>query len=108
MGIVDCVAEQAARHGLERVSAVHLRLGAGAGVVRDSLRFSWEIACAGSVAAGSRLDIEDVPLAVYCERCDQERTLERFILRCPVCQSPTPRILRGRETQVVALEVPDP
>jgi hydrogenase nickel incorporation protein HypA/HybF len=108
MGILDRVSEQAAARGFDRVSAVRLQVGAMAGVVRDSLRFSWELACADTVAAGSRLDIEEIPLAVYCEGCRQEKTLERIVLRCPVCGSPTPRILRGRELQIVSMEVPDP
>jgi hydrogenase nickel incorporation protein HypA/HybF len=108
MGILDSITEQASARGIERVSAVHLRVGALAGVVRDSLRFSWDLACANTVAAGSRLEIEDVPLAVFCEPCGQEKTLERIILRCPACGSPTPRIVRGREMHIVAMEVPDP
>jgi hydrogenase nickel incorporation protein HypA/HybF len=108
MGILDSVAEQAAARGIERVSAVHLRVGAMAGIVRDSLRFSWDLASANTVAAGSRLDIEEVPLAVYCDTCGQEKTLERIILRCPACGSPTPRIVRGRELHIVAMEVPEP
>ena len=107
MGILDSVADQAAKRGIERVSVVTLRVGAMSGVVRDSLRFSWELACADTVAAGSRLEIEDVPLAVFCERCAQEKTLERLILRCPACGGPTPRIVRGREFQLVSMEVPD-
>ncbi len=107
LGILDSISEQAARRGVTRVSAVHLRVGAMAGVVRDSLRFSWELACENTVAAGSRLDIEDVALAVYCERCAEEKTLDRIVLRCPACGSPTPRIVRGREFHIVAMEVPD-
>jgi hydrogenase nickel incorporation protein HypA/HybF len=107
LGIVDQVSEQAARRGIDRVSVVNLRVGAMAGVVRDSLRFSWDIACENSVAAGSRLEIEDVPLAVYCEACRQEKLPGRLILRCPDCGQSTPRIVRGREFQLVSMEVPD-
>ncbi|MGB8266651.1 MAG: hydrogenase maturation nickel metallochaperone HypA [Candidatus Velthaea sp.] len=108
MGILERVTDQAAQRGIDRVSAVHLRVGAMAGVACDSLRFSWELACANTVAAGSQLAIEEVPLVVYCEQCGQERTLERIILRCPECGLPAPHIVRGRELHIVAMEVPDP
>lgn len=108
MGILESVGAQAARRGIERVSAVHLRVGAMAGIARDALHFSWELASAETVAAGSRLEIEEVPLAAYCPACKQEKTLEHFILRCPDCGAQTPQILRGRELQIVAMEVPDP
>jgi hydrogenase nickel incorporation protein HypA/HybF len=107
MGILDRISEQAAARGITRVSAVQLRVGAMAGVVRDSLRFSWEIACERTVAAGSRLDIEEVPLAVFCESCAEEKTLEQIVLRCPTCGAPTPAIVRGREMQIVSMEVPE-
>jgi hydrogenase nickel incorporation protein HypA/HybF len=41
------------------VEIVHLKLGALAGVVKDALLFSWDLACADTPIAGSRLAIED-------------------------------------------------
>jgi hydrogenase nickel incorporation protein HypA/HybF len=56
-GIVEIASEEAARRGC-RVEAVHLKLGALAGVVRQALEFSWEIACEETPVAGARLEIE--------------------------------------------------
>ena len=42
----------------------------------------------------------------YCPGCAGERTLASpQELSCPVCGTPTPEIVRGRELEVVALEV---
>ena len=54
MSIVEMAEEEAVRRGV-RVSAVHLKLGALAGVVKDALIFSYEIACQGTTLEGSRL-----------------------------------------------------
>ncbi|MDQ6826667.1 MAG: hydrogenase maturation nickel metallochaperone HypA [Candidatus Eremiobacteraeota bacterium] len=108
LSLVDGLTEQAAQRGVRKIEAVHVRIGSMAGVVKDSLLFAWELVCADTVAAGSRLVIEDVPLVVYCTTCQNERTLHGIPdFQCPVCGKPTPEIVRGRELQVVAMEVPN-
>ncbi len=56
--------EEAAQRG-GRVTAVHLKLGALSGVVKDALLFSYEIACQGSCLEGSRLEIEELPVIAF-------------------------------------------
>ena len=53
--IAELATEEAARAGATNVSAVHVRLGALSGVVKDSLLFAWP-----SVSTW-RLEIEDAP-----------------------------------------------
>lgn len=107
MGIVDAALEEAQRRGVE-VTAVHLRLGALSGVVKDALLFSYEVACQDTKLEGSRLIVEDVPVVVLCTECQKERTLESVqSFRCPECGRPTPDVLRGKELEVFALEVRD-
>jgi hydrogenase nickel incorporation protein HypA/HybF len=49
-----------------------------------------------------------VPLVVRCPRCEQDRVLPSTqSFRCPACGTPTPEIVRGRELELVALEVTD-
>lgn len=105
LSLVDAVREEAGRHG-GRVSAVHLRIGALAGVVPEALHASYEMACAETPLQGSRLVIEEVPVVVFCDVCGTERSLggvQSFC--CPDCGTPTPRIERGRELELVALEI---
>ena len=106
MSMVEMASEEAAARGGAQVCAIHLRLGALAGVVKDALLFSYEVACEGTPLAGSRLVIEDVPVVVFCADCSEERTLasiQRFF--CPVCAAPTAQVVRGKELEVVALEI---
>src|SRR5208337_5045308 len=105
MSIVDAALEGSARRGV-RVSAVHLRLGALAGVVKDALLFSYEMACQDTALQGSRLIVEDVPVVVFCPQCQQRRTLDSIqSFACPECGAPTRDILQGKELEVFALEV---
>ena len=105
MGIVEAAQDEAQKRGV-RVSAVHLRLGALSGVVKDALLFSYEVACQDTPLQGSRLIVEDVPVAIFCAQCQKEQVLtsvQSFF--CPVCSSPTMNILQGKELEVFALEV---
>lgn len=105
MSIVE-MAEEEARQRNARVSAVHLRLGAMSGIVKEALLSSYGIACDGTLLEGSRLVIEEVPVEVFCEGCAAERRLASlpwFV--CPECGAATPTIVRGKELEVTALEI---
>jgi len=105
MSLVEMACEKAATLGDVRVEALHLRLGPLCGVVKDALLFSFDMAAEGTAIQGARLEIADVPLTVHCETCAEDRELPTVQLRCPVCASPTPRVVRGRELELAFLEV---
>lgn len=107
MSIVDAALEEAEKRGVQ-VSAVHLRLGALSGVVKDALLFSYEVACQDTALQGSRLIVEDVPVIVFCAQCKEQRTLNSVqLFVCPECGAPTMDVRQGKELEVFALEVED-
>jgi hydrogenase nickel incorporation protein HypA/HybF len=108
MSLIDAACEEAERLGNIQVEALHLRLGALSGVVREALEFSFELAAEGTAIAGARLDVEEVPVVVFCPACRVERELPSLqSFRCPVCGTETPDVVRGRELELVSMEVTD-
>ncbi len=106
LSIVEMASEEAARRGAERVDAVHLRLGLLSGVVPRALLASFDLACADTPLAGSRLFIEDVPIAIRCATCGGERDVSSLqSMACASCGTPGADVVRGREIEVVALEL---
>jgi hydrogenase nickel incorporation protein HypA/HybF len=106
--LVEMAAQAANDAGAARVEAVHLRLGALAGVVKDALLFSYEIATQGTILAGSRLEIEDVPVVIYCGSCRMTSSLTSLqSFRCPHCGQPSADIRQGRELELISLEIAD-
>jgi hydrogenase nickel incorporation protein HypA/HybF len=106
LSIIDMAGEEAARHGSDRVSTVYLKLGPLSGVVKDALLFSYEVASKGTPLEGSQLLIEEVPVIVHCPTCDKQQVIESIqCLCCPVCGTPTPRVVQGYELLVAALEL---
>jgi len=105
MGIVDAALEEAQSRGIQ-VSAVHLRLGALSGVVKEALLFSYHVACEDTPLQGSQLIVEDVPVVVFCAACQKERSLQSVqLFVCPECGEPAMDVRQGREIQVFALAV---
>jgi hydrogenase nickel incorporation protein HypA/HybF len=101
------LAEETARQAdAKRVTAVTLRVGMLSGVAVEALRFAYDIATAGTLLAGSRLQVQPVPVVVFCPRCQREIELpsvQRF--RCPRCDTPTADIRAGRELEIETIEV---
>jgi hydrogenase nickel incorporation protein HypA/HybF len=105
MSIVEMAEEEASRHG-GQVSAVYLKLGALSGVVKEALLSSYEVACEDTPLAGSRLIVEEIPIVVFCLRCQERRGLTSAQwFCCPECGTPSSEILQGRELEVSALEI---
>ncbi len=106
MSMIEMAAEEAERRGGVQVHAIHLKLGQLSGVVKDALIFSYEVACEGTLLEGSSLIIEEIPVVVYCPTCQAETeiaSLQRFC--CMTCGTLTSEIVRGKELEVVALEI---
>jgi hydrogenase nickel incorporation protein HypA/HybF len=106
LSMIDAAMDEAARRGGVRINALHIKLGPLSGVVKDALLFSYEVACNGTALEGSKLLIEEVPVVIYCARCQAERQLtsiQRFC--CPVCGTLTSDVVRGKEMEFVAMEI---
>ena len=106
MSIVELAQEEAVRRGDVQIKAVHLRLGALSGVVKDALLSSYEMACADTCLEGSRLVIEEVPVIVFCRHCDAQRPVHSTqMFCCSDCGTATGEVVQGKELMVVGLEV---
>jgi hydrogenase nickel incorporation protein HypA/HybF len=105
LNILEMAQAEAERRSV-KVNAVHLKLGALSGVVKESLLFSYDVASADTVLKGSRLVIEEVPVAVFCSKCQAQRPVDSVQrLCCTECGTPTSEIVQGKELELVALEV---
>jgi hydrogenase nickel incorporation protein HypA/HybF len=106
MSIVEMAQEEAIRHGNAQVQAVHLKLGRLSGVVKEALLSSYEMACCETSLEGSQLLIEEIPVEVFCPKCEVPRLVNSIQwLCCPDCGTATPTVLRGKELEVTALEI---
>lgn len=105
LSMIEQIEEETEKHGGGTVEAVYLRIGVLSGVDTQALRFAYELACEGTDLAASRLEIESVPLLVYCPQCCTTHTPDPQSILCPRCLTPEQEILQGRELEVRALEI---
>jgi hydrogenase nickel incorporation protein HypA/HybF len=105
LSILEVATEEAGRQG-GRVVAVHLRLGPLSGVVKEALVSAYDLAREGTHLAGAELVVEEVPVVASCPACAANRTPASVLeMCCPVCGTPMPEVVAGRELEVVALEI---
>jgi len=106
--LIELACDYAEREGASRVNRISVRLGSESVVFR-SLYFCFDSAASNTMCEGAELDIEQVPLTAFCPACDEAKVLlSRTSFRCPDCGTPTPKILTGREMQLVSLNLQYP
>ena len=103
--MLDSVLEQAKGHNAKRVLSVKVRIGSLSGVVDEALTFAWSALTEDTAAAGSSLSIEPVKAACYCHVCDREFDVRGWSYRCPDCGELSKHVRRGREMQLLSIEV---
>lgn len=105
MSMIEQIEEEADRQGAHTVDVVYVRLGVLSGVDPEALRFAYEVACADTPFANSRLEIEAVALLVQCPQCGATHRPSTQRIFCPRCRTPQQKILEGRELELRALEL---
>jgi len=106
LSILDAVEEQADLHGGARIAAVHLKLGPLSGVVKEALLSAYSLAREGTDFAACDLLIQEVPITVFCPKCEARRSVESMQdHRCVECGTLASKILSGQELEVCAMEI---
>lgn len=99
--VVDAVRHDA---GDTRVAAVRVTVGKLSGVVPESMRFCFELICAGTTLEGAALVIDEPTGEGSCRTCGARVPLRDLVLLCP-CGSTDIDIKSGRELRVRSYEV---
>ena len=102
--IVEIVLDEMAKHGLNRVDAVRLKIGAMAQVLPDALRFGFNCLSDQTPLAGASLVIEEVAARGSCRQCGHEFDMGDWTCLCPVCKGTDIDIVAGREMDIVEIE----
>jgi len=105
--LIEMVDDYADCHQADRVVRIHLRLGVLSAITR-ALQVSFTAACRGTRCEGAELFIEEIPLTVDCRFCEAvKQPSGPYNFRCPDCGRATPKVVTGREMQLVSIVLPD-
>jgi hydrogenase nickel incorporation protein HypA/HybF len=106
--IIEIVSQHLPKEDAHSVTAVNVKIGEMAGVVPDSLEFSFQVIAAETPGMGDAvLNMEFVPLIIRCQACGSESHPEEPVFICPVCNSVRVDIVSGTELQVTEIEIED-
>jgi hydrogenase nickel incorporation protein HypA/HybF len=102
---VRIAVESAQAAGARRITGMRLRVGKLSGAVPAALAFAWDVVNRETIAAGARLEIEDVWAACWCAGCQTEFECEDFMNECPRCHEFCADLRRGRELEIASVEL---
>jgi hydrogenase nickel incorporation protein HypA/HybF len=102
---VRMAVEAAQAAGGKRITSLRLRVGALSGTVPEAIQFAWDVVTGGTIAAGARLEIESVAAMSWCAKCQAEFPVSKSFTECPTCRHLSHELRRGRELEIVSVEM---
>ncbi len=106
--ILDIINQNVPKDDLKNVRAVNMKIGAMAGVVCESLEFSFQALTADTPLSKSSLSIDHIPFQIHCRTCDKTLQSQFGMTVCPSCSGTETEVVSGTELQVVSIDVHDP
>lgn len=103
--VLEIATESAARQGATQIHRIGLRIGVLSGVVPDALMFAFEALRDETPAKEAVLEVEYLPLRLFCPACDREFAVEELEYACPECGTLQTDIRQGREMDITFIEV---
>ena len=96
---------RAEESGAKQIHLIRLRVGKLSGVVPEAMQFVHEVAVDGTIAEGSKLEIEDGPIICYCDTCGAEFESGNALFLCPKCETVSHEVRSGRELELINMEI---
>lgn len=106
--ILDIVRQYVPENEYRLLRSIRVRVGTQAGVVADSLLFSFEAITHDTPMQAAKLIIESVPYSINCRSCQSASNPEEGTMICPACGSLDTVVTGGTELQVLDLELEEP
>jgi hydrogenase nickel incorporation protein HypA/HybF len=103
--ILKIVLNEAQRNGATKVKIVRIRAGELRGIVRDQLAFFFDFITKDTLAEGSVLEVEQVPIKAKCKSCEHVFMVQNYEFLCPECTSKDVDVIEGLELAVKEIEV---
>jgi hydrogenase nickel incorporation protein HypA/HybF len=104
--IIEIAEEHCSKAGCTRVETVRVDIGGASGVHPEALLKAFNIIKADSMASAASLIINRIPLGGTCRGCGRDfDTEEAFILQCPSCEGRELELKRGRELDIMEIQV---
>ena len=103
--ILDIALNTASQHNVKKITKITIRAGKLRGIVPDQLSFCFGFVAKDTIAEGTELVVNSLPIKVKCKDCQKEFSVEEFKFICPDCEGEDIDVLQGMELLVENIEV---
>jgi hydrogenase nickel incorporation protein HypA/HybF len=104
--LLDIVEKKCREAGYHSIDTVRVKVGKASGILPEAFSFALDVAKRDTLARDAEFRIELIPLGGICNGCGDEFEMEEsYVLACPKCASPSFKINKGYELEVVEMEV---
>lgn len=105
VNIVDIALKEAKKASAEKITDVHLDVGALSGIITEALDFAMQMAVKDSILEDAKIHIREIAGRARCEECAKEFPLDDLFETCPHCSSLKLKIIDGQELKIRSLNV---
>ncbi|NVM20159.1 MAG: hydrogenase maturation nickel metallochaperone HypA [Desulfobacterales bacterium] len=102
--MLKIIEDESDKHGVSRVTQLHVRIGSLSTVVPEALSFAFEVITKGTVAEDAELNIEVVPAVGRCRNCNIDFKVDSALFLCPECGEIAAEIICGKELEISHIE----
>jgi hydrogenase nickel incorporation protein HypA/HybF len=102
--VIALVEQTRAEQAFARVTLLRLEVGALGCVEPEALRFCFDAVSFGTIAQGSRLEIEIIPGEGWCADCRDTVVIQERFDVCPLCAARV-RVTGGDFLRLAEMEV---
>ena len=95
--IVTTIRDEIKQYPGATVETVSLKIGKLRQFVPDIMKFCFNVATKGSELEKAQLVLTEVPITIFCKRCEMTTELEEYDFHCPDCQSVDIQVISGNE-----------
>lgn len=103
--ILQDVLEIAKENQAQKITVIHLALGAFCGFVPECIQMYMDVISKDTIAQGVKIDAHIIPLKVKCLDCQKESQIDRHHIECPYCHGIHLKRLSGKECMIESIEV---
>lgn len=110
LSLCQSIADIAVRHARGRaVRVIHMQIGQLRQIVPATLVYCWELVSADTPLAGSRIEVDSVPVRLRCRACEHTGELgDPPVFACGSCGGSDLETVTGEEFMITSLELTDP
>jgi hydrogenase nickel incorporation protein HypA/HybF len=105
LSALEIAEQQAQAAGATKIHEIRLRVGQMSGVVPEALEHAFTVLKDGTMAEEASLIVDYVLAVCWCSACQREFESTGIFCICPDCKAPSGDVRRGRELEIVSLEV---